>query len=94
MNKPEQVSCDECDKVFTLKESVRKHPGGIEEVYIKCPHCSAEVIAYVTDFAARKKQEQILKLNEKLLKEKAQLSKQLARLKAKIMEAKEDEIHS
>lgn len=83
--------CNECSKSVPIKLKTRKHPGGIEENYIRCPHCKTEFISHVTDQWARKEQQEIKRLNEEYWNRRNKLSFRLAALKNNIEKQKASE---
>lgn len=85
---PEKYPCDKCGKPVPILLQERKHPGGIIESYIKCPHCKEEFISYVTDQWARREQDEVRKLHEKYMKRRGKLSLHMEGLKSKIFEQK------
>lgn len=85
----ETVECEHCHKVSPITVKTRQHGHGIEEVYILCPHCQAEHIAYVTDAQARREQEEIRKLHDRYIKRKGKLSVHMEQLKADILNKRE-----
>jgi len=87
----ELVQCDECKKPMAVNLNERKHPGGIIEVYIQCPHCKEEYISYVTDEWARREQKEVTKAHEKYMKKRQNLSVHMEKLKSKILEQKASE---
>lgn len=62
MNK---VTCDECDKDFTIKLRTKSHGISIKEHYFLCSNCKHKYIAYVTDPECRKMQLEIKSLQKR-----------------------------
>jgi hypothetical protein len=60
-----KVTCDECQKEFTITElREKKHPKQVIETYFQCPHCQKKYVAFVTDPVIRKLQFDIRKLQD------------------------------
>ncbi|GKV65497.1 MULTISPECIES: hypothetical protein [unclassified Sporosarcina] len=60
----QDVSCDNCQKEFTIKPKTKNHGISIKETYFICPHCKEKYIAFVTDPECRKLQKQIREFRE------------------------------
>ncbi|MFJ3386679.1 MULTISPECIES: hypothetical protein [unclassified Lysinibacillus] len=86
----QQCQCDNCKELIPIVLKERKHPRGIIESYIKCPHCKEEYIASVTDPKVRREQEEVRKLHEKYMKRKGKLTIHMEQLKVELLSKRSD----
>ncbi|AUM89178.1 transglycosylase [Clostridium botulinum] len=54
-----EIYCDKCGKDFEMNIKVKKHHGGVEETYFKCPHCKEKHTSFFTDKSIRIKQTKV-----------------------------------
>lgn len=67
-----KTHCDECGEAFNVKPRVKKHPGKVEELYFKCPHCGKRYTSAVTDDMVRAMQKQYAVVQGEITKTAAQ----------------------
>lgn len=67
------VTCENCSGNFRFKPLKRKFSNGIEMHYIKCRHCSKEIVSYYTDKMIRQ-QLQDNEVKRKELRERIMVS--------------------
>ncbi|MFJ5716545.1 hypothetical protein [Neobacillus sp. NPDC093127] len=68
-----RVTCDECEKEFTIHLREFEHPahrfkGYVIETYFRCTNCGHKYISFVTDKQARKMQKEIKRFHEQIKK--------------------------
>lgn len=90
-----QVTCDDCQEVYTLEIQVAHLDDGIEKNFFTCPHCNHEYIAYCTDSNVRNKQNIMKSLWYKLRttrnqKKRNQLTAEINQLEVDIKEMMND----
>lgn len=88
------VSCDNCQKLFTIESKQRRHGKDVIELYFTCPHCRAHYTGTILDEQGRKYQRDVRKLQERIAKlrvehpsgsaKEEQLTRQLGALGQKI----------
>jgi hypothetical protein len=57
-----EVTCDNCNKEFSMSVKEKKHGRGIIETYFICPNCNTKYSCGFTNERARKIQRQIRRL--------------------------------
>lgn len=88
------VTCDECQMIFSVKSEKRRHGKDVVELFFTCPNCHAHYTGVILDEQGRKMQRDVRKLQERIAKlrsehpdgsvKEEQLTRQLGALGQKI----------
>ncbi|MGF7046384.1 hypothetical protein J2T13_000860 [Paenibacillus sp. DS2015] len=87
MSDPQQTTCDAgCNQQFTVDRFITDRIGnGVDKIYIICPHCSHEYVAFYSDTEVRRLQAKIRRAQQKFANPHADHAK-VARQEAEIQQ--------